>query len=169
MLGAREFSVPHVFGIGVRRARDLIGQVGVPLHELRRLAGRQPEHVVQDEHLPVGAGAGADADGRDAQRLSDGARELAGHSLQHDAEGSRLLQGFRVSQDPGRLRVRLALDLEPAHLVDELRRQAEMAHDRDAELGQPARDLDHVAALELDRVHPGLLEEPARGCDCLLD
>ena len=59
MLGAREFPVPHVFGIGVRRPRDLIGQVGVPLHELGGLALGEAEKVVEDQDLTIAAGARA--------------------------------------------------------------------------------------------------------------
>src|SRR5207302_1947476 len=82
--------------------------------------------------------------------------------LQHDAERASLLEGFGVGQDLRRLCVRLALHLESAHLVDELRRQPDVAHDGNSELGQAPRDLDHpAAALELDRMHAGLLHEPA--------
>src|SRR5947208_6609357 len=64
MLRARELPGADVLGIGRRRPRDLFGQVGVTLDELRRLAGGQAEHIVQHEHLPVCARTRADADRR---------------------------------------------------------------------------------------------------------
>ena len=125
---------------------------------------------MQHEHLPVGGGSSPDPDRRDAQRVRDRARQLAGHALEHDAERTGLLQPLRIGQDARRLGVSLALDLEAAHLVDELRRQADVTHDRDADLGEPARDFDHPAsAFELDRVHAGLLHEAAGARDRLLD
>src|SRR5581483_6308310 len=95
---------------------------------------------------------------------------LAGRdAFEHDAEGAGLLEREGVGQDAVGLGLALALDLETAHLVDELRREPEMAHHRDAELGQPARVLDHAAAaLQLDSVHARLLDEAAGARDRLL-
>src|SRR5712692_8491605 len=39
VLGPGERAVAHLAHVALRGARDLLGQVGVPLHELRRLAG----------------------------------------------------------------------------------------------------------------------------------
>ena len=53
--------------------------------------------------------------------------------------------------------------------MDGLGRESEVAHHRDAELGEAACDLDHRSSpLELDRVHARLLEEPSRADDRLL-
>src|SRR6266849_10261345 len=52
VLGPGERAVAHLLNVALGGARDLVGQVGVALHELRRLAGGQAQHVVEDEHLP---------------------------------------------------------------------------------------------------------------------
>src|ERR1700674_5892773 len=111
---------------------DLLGEVGIPLDELRGLARSQAEHVVKHQHLAIGAGTCSDADSRDPKGLGDTAPEIAGHSLQDEAERSRLLQVLGVGEDASGLSLALALDFEAPHLVDELRREAEVTHDRDA-------------------------------------
>ena len=76
-------------------------------------------------------GAGADADGRDAQLLGDPLGEVGGDDLEHDREGAGLLQRERVLEQPV-AGLAAALDPVAAHRVDRLRGQAEVAHDRDA-------------------------------------
>src|SRR3981081_3995824 len=110
-----KFAARHLVREPLRSARDLFGKLGVSLDELGRLARGQAEHVVEHQHLAVRAGAGADADRRDAQSLGDAACELARHSLEHDAERSRIFKFFGVGQDPSRLRLALALDFEATH------------------------------------------------------
>ena len=102
---------------------------GVARHELA-----QAEDVGDDLDLPGAAGAGADADGRDAQALGDGRGQLLGHQLQHDREGAGLLDRQRVGEQGSRGIAGLALHADLADLVDGLRRQADVAHDRDAGL-----------------------------------
>src|SRR3989442_12717655 len=91
VLRSRELPVADVVRIRGGRARDLLRKVRVPLDELRRFAARQPEDVVQHEHLPVGRGTGADPDGRNAEGVRDRGRQLAWHAFEHDAEGTGLL------------------------------------------------------------------------------
>src|SRR5260370_3843746 len=69
VLGPGERAIAHLLNVALGGARDLVGKVGVALHELRRLAGGQAQHVVEDEHLPVRSRPRADADGRDSTRL----------------------------------------------------------------------------------------------------
>src|SRR5438270_9798442 len=78
VLWTGELPVAHVVGVRGRGAGDLLGQVRVALDELRSLAARQSEHVVQHEHLPVGGGSSPDPDRRDSQRVRYLARQLAG-------------------------------------------------------------------------------------------
>ena len=94
---------------------------------------------------------GADPDRRDPEPLGDRRRQLLGHQLEHDREGARLLDRKGVAEQGPRGVLRLALDAHLADRVDRLRRQPDVAHDRDA----GARDrLDRAraahAALELD-------------------
>src|SRR5438093_9462463 len=53
VLRTGELARAYVLRVSGRRARDLLGQVGVALDELGRLASGQPQHVVETEHLPV--------------------------------------------------------------------------------------------------------------------
>ena len=124
---------------------------------------------MQDQDLPVGARTRADADARDAELVGNGRRELARHALEDDAERAGFLERDSVYRDLRSLLVGFALDLESAHLVDELRRQAEVTHDRDPDLGQTPGDLDNAtSAFELDRVHAGLLHKSTGAGDRLL-
>src|SRR5665213_1573207 len=160
VLRTGERPLSDLLGVLLGRLADLLSQVGVTLHELGRLAGGEPEHVVKYEHLAIGSGAGADPDGRDSKSLCHPGGHGVGHTLEDDAEGARLLQVCGIGQDASRLRLSLALDLEAAHLVHKLRRQPQVPHDRDSELGQAPGDVDDVAApLQLDRVHATLLQE----------
>ena len=65
-----------------------------------------------------------------------GARDLAGqrvrNRLEHDGVGARVAERARVVEDARALLVGAALQLEAAELVHRLRRQADVAHDRDA-------------------------------------
>src|SRR4051794_5190063 len=54
-----------------QRVADLVGELRVALHEARRLPRVQAEQVVPDENLAVAAGARADPDRRNRQRLRD--------------------------------------------------------------------------------------------------
>src|SRR6266851_2322213 len=110
MLGAGERAVADLLDVSLGGPCDLVGQVGVSLHELRRLAGREAEHVVEHEHLPIGRGTGPDADGRDAHRLGHVGRQVRGHALQDDAERAGLLQLPGVRQDARGLLLALALN-----------------------------------------------------------
>ena len=57
-----------------------------------------------------------------------------------------------------------ALDAEAADRVERLRRQADMAHDRNAALDEEADGLRHAAAaLELHGAAAGLLQDPRGG------
>src|SRR6266851_2364061 len=157
----------RVLGPGERAVAHLLN---VALHELRRPAGGQAQHVVEDEHLPVRSPPRADADGRDSKRLRHAGPHLGRHALEDDAEGPRLLELLGIREDARGLLLGLALDLESAHLIHELRRETEMAHDRDAHRSQPLRDLDDpAAAFELDGVHSAFLDEAGRGGDRLFD
>src|SRR5277367_1123518 len=52
-------------------ARNFGGKIRVLPHEFRSMARGKTHEIVEDEHLAVAIGAGADADGGDAQLLRD--------------------------------------------------------------------------------------------------
>ena len=96
------------------------------------------------------------------QSLSHRGGQLGRHELQHDREGARLLDRERIGEQLARRLDRLALHAVAAEAVDRLRRQADVAHDRDAGAGdrldRPRRP---HAALDLDRLGAGLADEAA--------
>src|SRR6202022_3047737 len=114
MLRVGERAVAYLLRVLLCGTRDVVGEIGVALDELRRLAGGEPKHVVEHEHLPVRPRPGSDTDRRNAKRLRDPAREIGRHSLEDDAECAGLLELFGIRQDPRRLLIALALDLEAA-------------------------------------------------------
>ncbi len=124
----------------------------------------EPEQVGHDLDLAAAQRSRADPDRRDAQPLGDGPRELCRHELEHDREGTGLLDGQGVGQQGPRLRPVLALDLDlAAETMLRLGCPTDVAHHRDA---RPDQRLDDPggpdAALDLDRLRPRLLQEPAR-------
>jgi hypothetical protein len=158
----RELAGPDL-GLELRHGgRDVAAELGVALHELGLEVGVHAEEVVDDQHLAVALHARADADGGDGQLRGDDARQLHRHALQHDGVGAGLLDGLGVAQDgPRALRV-LALDLEAAHGVHRLGREADVAHHRDAGAHHLLDGLaDLLAALELHALGAALLEEAA--------
>ena len=81
--------VADVVRIRGERVTDLGGEVRVALDEAREVPLGQPEQVVVDEHLPVAAGARADPDRRDRERLGDPRRHRAPGRPRARARSSR--------------------------------------------------------------------------------
>src|SRR5258706_12777853 len=73
MFRAGESARAHVPGIAPDRGLDHRAEIAVAADEFRR-PRRQPEHILQHEHLAIAGGTGADADGRNG----DGFRDLPG-------------------------------------------------------------------------------------------
>ena len=130
-----------------------------------------PEQVVEHEHLAVGRRAGADADhDRGVHVGHDLGRHGARHRLEDDREAAGVLQGERLAGDARRGLAGPALGAVAAERGRRLRREADVAHDRDpgAHDRAGAGDRHRVAALELDGVGAGLLDEAHGGADRLL-
>ena len=90
------------------------------------------------------------------------AASCSGHELEHDRERPGLLDRERVGEQRPCLLAVLALDADLAHRVDRLRREADVAHDRDAGVDERLdRPRAADAALELDRLGAGLAHEAA--------
>ena len=132
--------------------RDL-GQVGEALGELRLEVGEHAEQVVAEQDLPVGADAGADADGGDLELLRDHRGDLRRHRLELEHEAARVLDRERVLEDLHRRLRGAALDLEAAEHRDGVRREADVRGGRNAGIDQRLQDVRlRLAALRLDRV-----------------
>ena len=87
-----------------------------------------------DEDLAVTTGSRADADHRHREIARDLLREAGGDLLEHESEGARVLQGDGVAPNLIGLHVGGGAYLIAAELVDRLRRQAQVTHDRNAHL-----------------------------------
>src|SRR5215208_4661236 len=92
VLGRRERARADVLDIGAHPAQHLAAHVRVGLDELRLEAAVDAEHVVQHEHLPVRAGAGADTDHGDLHLAHDHVADVGRDRLEDDREAARLLQ-----------------------------------------------------------------------------
>ena len=80
------------------------------------------------------------------ERRRDLAGERLDDGLQHDGEGAGLGDRLGVGLDRlGAARRRVPCTLKPPMRVEALRRQADMAHDRDAALDEEADGLGHAA------------------------
>src|SRR5437016_1014363 len=137
--------------------------VGVALGELRLELAVEAKHVVQHEHLAIAVHAGADTDRGDRELLSGERADRRRHALEDDRKRARIFEREGVVDQPPRRASGLRLHLEAAELRHALRGEADVRHDRDAVRGERADRLDYLrAALDLDRVHAGFLEEPGR-------
>ncbi len=135
------------------------------LHELGYATGdRQPEHVVQHQHLAIGGVAGTDPDYRDIYRLGDFFGQLAGHAFEQQHRRASLLQCNRIGAHLPRLVFIAALDFVATEDIDRLWGQAQVRAHRDAPLGQqPNRIGQPQRALDLDHVGTGLHQHGAVG------
>ena len=91
----------------------------------------QAQEVVEDEHLAVAAGPGADADGGDVHLVGDPGGDHVGDALEDDGEAPGGGQGLGVVHEGlGGGRV-AGLDPVAAHGVDRLGGEPEVPHDGD--------------------------------------
>ena len=162
VLEGRERSRPDIVRVAADAVDGGLVEVGVALHEPRCPGVAVAEQVVVDQHLAVAAGAGADADGRDLEAFGDRLRDRCRHALEHQREGAGGLDRQRVVDQLQRGGGGPALRLVAAERGRRLRRQAEVAHHRDAGArdGQDAVER-RAGALHLHAVGATLLDEPA--------
>src|ERR1700737_1147682 len=160
VLRGGEGAVAHVLVELARGGFDRLTKFGVLPNELRDVVRIQPEDVLDDEHLSIAMRSRADADGRHAERFGHSLTEDARNALEDDREGASVFQCLGVFEDLLRRLVTATLDTHATELVDELRRQSQMAHHRDAHRGQGFRVADDApAALHLDGMDARLLKE----------
>jgi hypothetical protein len=88
--------------------------------------------------------------------------EVGGHLLDHQGERAGLLQALRVVENALLFGDFLAARLVAAELVDALRREAEVAHHRDARIGEALHGRsERSAAFEFDGLGEAFLEQAA--------
>src|ERR1700758_3432037 len=118
---------------------------------------------MEDEYLAVGVGPGADPDYRNLDTFDQLLRDGSWDRLENDRETAGILERERVTGHLEGTLGRTALRAVTAERGGGLRRQANVAHDRDAGVNDRPGALDaRPAAFELDRVAAGLLDEALR-------
>src|SRR5262245_54736668 len=139
----------------VHEARERLahraGEVGIAAYELGAPAEVEAEQVVTHQHLAVTGGAGANADGRNREPAAHQSPESPGNSLQHQREAPGLLELLGLEQQPLLVGLSPGLDFVAAECQHRLGREAQVTHDRNADLHQPSNRRQHsFASLELD-------------------
>src|SRR5213080_3634387 len=99
VLRGGEGAATHVLVERARGGFDRVAEFGVLANELGDVVRIQAENILNDEHLPVAIGSGADADRWDAQRLRHPLAERARDRLQDDGKGARVFQRSRIGED----------------------------------------------------------------------
>src|ERR1700682_2037139 len=162
VLRGREGALAHVLVECARGGLDRLTEFGVLADKFRDVVGVQPEDILDDEHLGVTMRSGADADRRRRQPFRYPLTEHTRDALEDDGEGAGFLQRLGVLEDLLRRLITATLDAHATELVDELRRQPQVAHDRDAHRRQCFRGADHApSSLHLHRMNTRLLQETA--------
>src|SRR5450755_2237948 len=110
MFSAGERSVPDRLDIGAERRTDA-DAAGGEIADEAALAGADPQHVVQDQHLPGARSTGADADGRNRERRRHLGCQSGRNEFEHQHRRPGLLQQSRIVGKLGRRLVAAALDL----------------------------------------------------------
>src|SRR3990172_1771175 len=162
VVGLRELPAGHFGDVLLEAVENDLAGIAVHLRHLRLEARIQAEHVVEDQQLAVRVRPGAEADDRDAGALGDDVLHAVGDHLEQDRERAGIFQDPGVFDDAQRLLPAFALHPKTAQSGDALRRQAEVAHHRDAGVGDSLDARGHLpAAFELHRIAPGLRHEAA--------
>ena len=116
-----------------------------------------------DQHLAVAVGAGPDADRRDGELVGDPLRDARRDRFEHEREAAGRLERAGVPEQRERLLGRPALGSVAAEHRRRLRREADVAHDRDPGADDRAHAGEHrPSALELHGVGARLLDEADR-------
>src|SRR5260370_18798640 len=103
VLRGGEGAAAHVLVELARGGFDRLTEFGVLADELRDMVRIQAEDILDDEHLRIAMGSGADADRGDRQCLRDSLPECGGNGLEHARERARLPPGrFLVQHVPRR-------------------------------------------------------------------
>src|ERR1700674_1250775 len=92
VLRGGEGAAAHVLVELARGGFDRLTEFGVLADEFRDVVGVEPEDILDDEHLRVAVGAGADADRGDRQGLRDALPEWARNALQHHRKRARFFE-----------------------------------------------------------------------------
>src|SRR5688500_17460931 len=105
-------------------------EIRIFLDELGCEAIEQAKQIMCNQDLPVAARARANPNDWDGNTLGDQLREPGRHRFQHDAKAACLFEDHSIFHESFGGNRSLALSAESAELMDGLRRETEMPHDR---------------------------------------
>src|ERR1700733_2894308 len=95
-------------------AGNLGGEIDVLPSELRCVAHGEAHEIVENENLHIAIGTRADADGWDAELLSDASGKFARDGFQHHRKRACRFDGSRVALELARSVSGFALNVEAA-------------------------------------------------------
>ena len=165
-----EGTVLHLSLEALQCVCDGSARAGVLLGKLWHKLVKHAHDVVKDKDLAACVGAGANADGGNAEVLRDLLCNLAWHHLQDDGEAASVLQPDGVLEKLERSVCAFTLHAVAAKRCGCLRSQANVPHDWDTgvdecfDLGKDGRGA--CAALELDGVGAALLHAAHAAFHC---
>src|SRR6266404_651454 len=115
---------------------------------------------MENQDLYIAMLSGTNPNRGDTDAFSDQFRNLARYYLEDDSKGACIFERFGVSKKISGSFSRLSLNAVAAELVDRLRSQTDMAHDRDLLVNQSLNKMRTTASsLELDGLGPGFLNQ----------
>ena len=123
----------------------------------------EPEHVVDHEHLTVALGTSANTDCWHFQTSRYARSQIRGNGFENNRKHAGLLEKIGLLQKALCGLGVATLGTKSAQLMDRLRRQAKMSHNRNADIDQPLCRIPDLAsaAFDLHGRRPALLNQPA--------
>ena len=133
------------------------------LREGRNGTLRESKHVVTDEDLTVALRTSTNADRRHFQTGRYPAGQLGRNRLEDNRKHARLLENIGIFKKAFRSLRIAALRAKSAQLMDRLRRQPKMPHNRNSDIDQPLGCLHDMAsaAFDLYGCRAAFLNQPA--------
>ncbi len=126
-------------------------EVGKGADESWAKGGVQPQHIVEDEDLPVGMWTGTNPDGGDPYCFGDLPGYFRGDFFQDDGEAAQLFQVASVFNELLCFRLGFSLESVSTEFMDGLREQSEVSHDGDAGTQDGFNDgCDFLSAFQFD-------------------
>src|SRR5690242_10645802 len=164
-----KFFVFHVINKGFHRAQHYGFKISIPFDEFWYEIIEQAQHVVNHQHLAIATNAGTDPDGRNRETPGDFLGQIHRHAFQHDRERAGFFHRQRIAQYRLASLLVAALNFITTKLMYGLRREADMAHDRDAGLHERFDGFAHrYAAFEFHRLGAAFLKKTSGVCKRLL-
>ncbi len=102
---------------------------------------RKPDQIMEDDDLSITTWTGADADSRDLEHLGDGVGHLVWDALQDDWKNPGLFQLPGLLDDVFRFLYCFTSDPVLPQMMDGLRSQPDVAHDRDVRFDEDFDEL----------------------------